>query len=991
MNKALQHIIRKITSLLQENVSRETVRNIGLSVGVTLALSACSTSKNTSTTRWYHSFTARYNTYYNGNEAYKTGVQSQEEGHKDNFTEMIPFHVYANKNTAEMGKSNYETAIEKCEKTIKQHSIKRKPARKPGKKSEKEKAFLAQKEFNPFLKNAWLLMAKSQMRKGEFSDAAASFSYISRLYANNPSVLAQSRAWLAQCYLELDWLYDAEEVLRNMRRDSLPPNAKRYYEPTQALYHLKSSNYKEAIPHLLKTIHYERSKRQRGRLYFLTAQVYQQLGENRRAYKMLKKCLHTNPPYEQAFNARVLMTEVMSGGQSKQMLGRLKRMAKNPNNSDYLDQVYYAMGNIHLMQKDTLRAIYAYEKGAKEATRSGVEKGVLLLHLGDLYWTQGNYIDAQRCYQECIGLIEKDHKAYKETARRSEILDEVVVPLKDIKLQDSLQVLAKLPEKEQLATVNRIIEELKKKEKEEKKKQLETQAQQRMNKIAANNGGQNKGTQQTTQTVKRLGDESTTFYFYTATAVSQGKQEFEKRWGSRKDEDNWRRMNKTVLAQDNEEEVDTQEQDSIGAVAQDSISSDSTKLVAQKDTVKAEKKGKKGKEELDPSQDPHKPEYYLKDIPVTEEQLAASNEKLKNALFQAAVLEKERLEDFDLSYKTFQRLMLEFPDFDKKDEVYYHLFLLHKRWGDETAALDDRNRVVNDFPDSKYATILSDPDYERNARYGKHLEDSLYAETYTRYLAGDYQQVVRNASISGKSYPNGQHRSKFLFLEAMSKLESNNYNGFKEELKFLVQNYPQSEVSEMAGLIVKGIESGRAIHSGAYDASGIWGRRTTGEATDSTRQVTFSDDRWSNYIFLLAYLPEETNEKQLLFEMARYNFTSFMVRNFDLQIDNREGVHLLQVTGFRNYDEAHLYAQQLFGDAHMAELLKPLHRYIISEKNAAILGTSLSYDDYNSFYEQHFAPVTLPEDLYLDEPTEIREVNPEEMEDVEEENEDPDY
>ncbi len=969
------------------------MRNVVLLVGGALLLSACSTSKNTSTTRWYHSFTARYNTYFNGNEAYKTGVQSQEEGHKDNFTEMIPFHVFANKTTAELGKSNYETTIEKCEKTIKQHSIKRKPVRKPGKKSEKQKAFLAQKEFNPFLKNAWLLMGKAQMRKGDFTEAAASFSYINRLYANNPSVVAQSRALLTQCYLELDWLYDAEEVLRNMRRDSLPPNAKRYYEPAQALYYLKANNYSEAIPHLLKTIRYERSKRQRGRLYFLTAQVYQQLGENRKAYKMLKKCLHTNPPYEQAFNARVLMTEVMSGGQSKQMLARLKRMTKDPNNKDYLDQVYYAMGNIHLMQKDTLRAIYAYEKGAKEATRSGVEKGVLLLHLGDLYWAKGNYIDAQRCYQECIGLIEKDHKAYKETARRSEILDEVVVPLKEIKLQDSLQVLAKLPEKEQLATVNRIIEELKKKEKEEKKKQLEQQAQQRMNKISGSNTQQNRTAQQNNQTVKRLGSDNTSFYFYTPTAVSQGKQEFEKRWGSRKDEDNWRRINKTVLAQDDEEEEKdpTLNQDSINAVAQDSLVAGASKTETPKDSVKAEKKGKKGKEELEPSEDPHKPEYYLKDIPVTEEQMAASNEKLKTALFQAAVLEKERLEDFGLSYKTFQRLMLEFPDFDKKDEVYYHLFLLHKRWGDEDAALDDRSRLANEYPDSKYASILNDPDYERNARYGKHLEDSLYAETYTAYLAGDYMKVVRNSKVSADSYPNGQHRSKFLFLDAMSKLETNNYNGFKEELKFLVQNYPQSEVSEMAGLIVKGVESGRAIHSGAYTASGIWGRRTAGTAADSTQVSQFSDDRWSNHVFLLAYLPEEVNEKQLLFEMARYNFTSFMVRNFDLQIDNREGIHLLQVSGFRNYDEAHLYAQQLFSDTHMVELLKPLHRYIISEKNAALLGVSLSYDDYEEFYEENIAPVTLPNDLILDEPTEIREVDPEEMEEVDEEEEDPDY
>jgi hypothetical protein len=195
----------------------------------------------------------------------------------------------------------------------------------------------------------------------------------------------------------------------------------------------------------------------------------------------------------------------------------------------------------------------------------------------------------------------------------------------------------------------------------------------------------------------------------------------------------------------------------------------------------------------------------------------------------------------------------------------------------------------------------------------------------------------------------------------------------------------------MAGLIVKGVESGRAIHSGAYTASGIWGRRTAGTAADSTQVSQFSDDRWSNHVFLLAYLPEEVNEKQLLFEMARYNFTSFMVRNFDLHIDNREGVHLLQISGFRNYDEAHLYAQQLFSDAHMVELLKPLHRYIISEKNAALLGISLSYDDYETFYEKNFAPAGIPDDLFLDEPTEIREIDPEEMEETEEDDEDPDY
>lgn len=64
------------------------------------------------------------------------------------------------------------------------------------------------------------------------------------------------------------------------------------------------------------------------------------------------------------------MTEVMAKGHSKQMIGRLKRMARSDNNKEYLDQVYYAMGNIYLADKDTTMAIDAYEQGNKKATRS---------------------------------------------------------------------------------------------------------------------------------------------------------------------------------------------------------------------------------------------------------------------------------------------------------------------------------------------------------------------------------------------------------------------------------------------------------------------------------------------------------------------------------------------------------------------------------------------------------------------------------------------
>jgi len=87
----------------------------------------CKNKENTARNRFWQSFTAKYNTYFNGHEAYKEGIEAQETGNADNFTEMIPFFAVANEKTAALGKGNFETAVEKCEKAIQLHSIKKKP------------------------------------------------------------------------------------------------------------------------------------------------------------------------------------------------------------------------------------------------------------------------------------------------------------------------------------------------------------------------------------------------------------------------------------------------------------------------------------------------------------------------------------------------------------------------------------------------------------------------------------------------------------------------------------------------------------------------------------------------------------------------------------------------------------------------------------------------------------------------------------------------
>lgn len=220
-----------------------------LALLVLLLAAGCSTEKNTPQSRWWHSFTARYNTYYNGTVAYIDGSLEKENGHKDNFTEMIPLYTVGKPESRSLGEGNFDRAIEKCQKAIKLHSIKRRPKwTKSRKKTEKDIEWLNRKEYNPFLWKAWLLMGRAQFMKGAFDEAASTFAYMSRLYATQPAIYGRARAWLAKCYIEQDWLYDAEDVMTKMRRDSIHWRARKEWDYTYADYYIHTGQYAEAIP-----------------------------------------------------------------------------------------------------------------------------------------------------------------------------------------------------------------------------------------------------------------------------------------------------------------------------------------------------------------------------------------------------------------------------------------------------------------------------------------------------------------------------------------------------------------------------------------------------------------------------------------------------------------------------------------------------------------------------------------------------------------------
>ena len=921
-----------------------------LAVVTALALVACSTKKNTPMTRFYHSMTAHYNIMYNGEVAFEKGQLAQAEGHKDDYNTLLPMYISTNKATAAMGKGSYATAIEKCEKAIKLHSIKQKPKLKPGQKRTQEvKDYMARKEFNPYLWRAWMMMGESQFHRGEFIEAASTFNYAIRLYATQPEVANLARTWLARCYVALDWPYDAEDVLRKMQKDSLDFKTAQQYSNSRTAWLIQTGQYEEAIPLLRKTIASQKGSMAKARLNYLLGQLCRETGRKQEAYEALKKVIRANPPYEMSLNARVLQSEMAGSTQARKMIRKLQRMAKSGKNKDYVDQIYLAIGNIYLNKGDSLNCAYAWEKGLLEGKNGGA-KATLLLRLATLYWEQEDYKEAARCYKECLSALDKERDEYKEVEQRAKMLEGLAEPLGVIELQDSLQALAKLPEAERVAVAERLAKEYIEKEKEEARRN-------EANGTAASNNTAATNQQQQMTPAGQTGRESSAqgWYFSNSGTVQKGKSAFFRKWGNRKNTDYWRWSDKGGFA------VDGELPEGLAELMDD----------AETDTTTVDYEEE---EEMDSVEnDPRNKAFYLKQIPVTEEQMEASHQLLSDALFQAGVLEQERLANFHLARRTLLRFIVDYPEHEKVGDACYHLFLICGRLGMDDESMQYRQRVVEEFPDNAYAQLLGNPKYELIARGGRHLEDSIYADAYNAYMRDDYEHVKEGYAFSAENYPEGKHRARFMFVHAMSQLYSGDKDGFLASLKELTEKYSSEEIAKLAAEIMKGVSEGRLLNGERWDASDIWARRASGAASDSLAGAdTLRTDRLGNFLFVLAYPKGALNEDQLLFEVARYNFTSFMVRNFELEISDLGDISMLAVKGFISYEEVHAYAQKLYSDRHMATVLEGIRSLLILEENLKLLGTKFSFDDYSKFYEVHFQPMQIPEELRIEDGTLIR-------------------
>ena len=844
-------------------------------------MSACSTTKNTPATRTYHQMKVRYNILYNGNNAYLEGLQAINTANEDDFTKVINLYPVSNHNAAQASTSQMDLTIEKCRKCIKLHSIKSKPKIDSKRRNDpKYKQWLESEEFNNMMDEAWLRLGQAEFHKGDFLGSIGTFTYILHHYQNDPDVLACCQLWIARAYAELGWYYEAEDMLHRVKVDDLSRQHASIYSAHMADYLLKTEQYHAAIPYVKIALPDEERKMYRPRFEYVLAQLYELEGNASVAAACYKKVIRMTPPVEMDINARIHRAKVLGLNGVKELL----KMTKLEKNKDRLDVIYGAVGSIYLNAKDTAKALEYYDLAIEKSTQAGVAKAQVLITTGDLYFNRRDYKKAQPCYSEVISILTADDPDYTRLSRRSEVLDALIQEVNTVELQDSLQRLSKLTEEEQMAVCDKVVADLIEAEKKsEEEAALAAREAEREGPISVN-------------TRNMLGNISAAadWYFYNASLLRSGKQEFNRRWNNRALEDNWRRMSKTEVSSSLDFDENTDIQDGDSPI----IDTTQTEIASV------------------PVNDPHNPLYYFQQIPKTQEDINQSDTLIAGALYHLVEIYGVQLNDSILAEETLAELHNRFPGYPTPKMQSEHL------------------------SEEEVAAMLAE----------RHAQDSLYEATYYAFKAGQFMTVKSNKQYAEKNYPESDLMPRYLFLNAVAVARSEGQEAFTAELEDMVAKYPTSELSAKAKDMLAMMNQGMQTKEGGA-LSSLEDKR---EQSGTSIEMAPTEKQWSgntdvvSYVLVIIPTEEEAVLNKMLYETALFNFSQFLIRDFDIQtLPAYAGGCALRISVFETLKEADWYIDLAKKNEQFMQALTTQGAKMVSvtEENYSLLESKLEFGE----------------------------------------------
>lgn len=713
----------------------------------------------------YHNTTARYNGYFYAKLTMSESEALLLEGEQidfDNFLELYPTVSSTKKQTIS---SQMQTVIEKSEKVILKH------------------------RKSKWVDNCNLLIGKAYLYLGEYEDAINNLLYVTSDFHNKDESSSKNKKkkkrrrrkkkkkrgsnaeeektleellvkykishqhsyyksvqWLMLTFVEQQDFQKAMIVADLiLNDDELSDRQKTEMYITQAHIYIKKGDIKNAILPLKKAIILSKKRKEKIKLNFLLGQIFLEMEQVTPALEYFNKVLDLRPDYEYEFNAKLKIASAfqeMSSGTNSNIKKLVFEMIEDEKNHDRLDQLYYTLGNISMIENDADAAVKYYHKSIASSIDNKHQKGLSYLKIGELQFFKGEYINAAENYDSSIMNMNKQYKDYQDVYRLQTQLDRIKNNIENIAFQDSIQELATLSEDVIMELINERIEA--------RKEKIEREQQEQLARLNAQS-------QKSTDTRPNRRNRNAEWYFYNENTKEIGHQTFLRSWGSRKLEDNWRRKSKD----------DNLEQDD-----------DDTKVVKKDES-----------QLLDPA-------YYLNQIPNTDDKLSSSNLSIRNSLYELGISFKEDIKNRDKSIYYFKELIKRFPEDPNIDVVYFQLYLLNKAEDNNAEVKNIKNSLLTDYPKSKITKYLFE---QVNQKSNK---ESNYENAYHAFNSQKYEVCI-SACNSGLSDDNkSEFKVKYLFLKAKSFGYLNRQDSMINYLQQIVKEFPDDPIKRQADDII---------------------------------------------------------------------------------------------------------------------------------------------------------------------------------------------
>jgi len=552
-----------------------------------------------------------------------------------------------------------------------------------------------------------------------------------------------------------------------------------------------------------------------------------------------------------------------------------------------------------LRQKDTAEAISFYARSARASGTNNRQKALSYLAVADLYFSRPDYISAAAYYDSASSFVDRrNFKNYDQIMARAQNLIQLARNIQTIQREDSLQRLSYMSKEELNAFIDKIIESVVQKEAEERQKMAE---QMLADQINTGYG------QQVLQDPTAAGQ----WYFYNANVRTQGEMEFRRKWGNRKLEDNWRRLNKGVSAGPAES--------NLAEAGRNGTQEEAGKALSNKSR-----------------------EFYLKDIPFTDSLREISSKRIEEALFNAGTLYLEKLNEPLLAAGSFRELIRRFHGSSYEPQALYNLYSVFSGLGKTTDAMAYRNLLTAKYPDNYYARVLTDPEYLEQLREEQQKPLRRYQEVYNDYLQERFPEVIALATQALREEKDTSLTSRYLYLKALAFARINQRDSLRSTLNTILAAFPASEPASNARIMLEFMDN-------KYP-------EIKAKAEEKTAAEIYAYNPGEKH-YAAIVIPSTANMNQLIFNLINFNLDQFPKLTLNVQGETLgKNQQIVIVKIFSNSSDALAYHGYLLKDPGLFRDVNAESSYlfVISEPNLATLKKDTNIERYLRFYTNHY-------------------------------------